>query len=140
MRNHSNENEFDLHENEHASETNFHMNGFAPRLVLRKSQKSTRKWPINILPGVPLHIKPALWLFPQVRFSIHPSRSHDRSELSFPPHCTLFIHAAPVSWPWLPAAALRAVEELRYPNCRQTTSASGVSHCSSQTQPQVLLK
>ena len=47
MRNHSNENEFDLHENEHASETNFHMNGFAPRLVLRKRQKSTRKWPIN---------------------------------------------------------------------------------------------
>ena len=47
MRNHSNENEFDLHENEHASETNFHMNGFAPRLVLRKRQKSTRKWPIT---------------------------------------------------------------------------------------------
>ena len=47
MRNHSNENEFDLHENEHASETNFHMNGFAPRLVLRKRQKSTRKWPIE---------------------------------------------------------------------------------------------
>ena len=46
MRNHSNENEFDLHENEHASETNFHMNGFAPRLVLRKRLKSTRKWPI----------------------------------------------------------------------------------------------
>ena len=45
VRNHSNENEFDLHENEHASETNFHMNGFAPRLVLRKRQKSTRKWP-----------------------------------------------------------------------------------------------
>ena len=46
MRNHSNENEFDLHENEHASETNFHMNGFALRLVLKKRQKSTRKWPI----------------------------------------------------------------------------------------------
>ena len=46
VRNHSNENEFDLHENEHASETNFHMKGFAPRLVLRKRQKSTRKWPI----------------------------------------------------------------------------------------------
>ena len=45
--NHSNENEFDLHENENASETNFHMNGFAPRLVLRKRQKSTRKWPIT---------------------------------------------------------------------------------------------
>ena len=46
MRNHSNENEFDLHENEHASETNFHMNGFALRLDLKKRQKSTRKWPI----------------------------------------------------------------------------------------------
>ena len=45
MRNHSNENELDLHENEHASETNFHMNGFALRLVLKKRQKSTRKWP-----------------------------------------------------------------------------------------------
>ena len=46
MRNHSNENEFDLHENKHASETNFHMNGFALRLVLKKRQKSTRKWPV----------------------------------------------------------------------------------------------
>ena len=27
VQNYSNENEFDLHENEHASETNFHMNG-----------------------------------------------------------------------------------------------------------------
>ena len=51
MRNHSNENEFDLHENEHASETNFHMNGFALRLVLKKRQKSTRKWPI-LQPGI----------------------------------------------------------------------------------------
>ena len=45
-RNLSNENEFDLHEKEHASETNFHMNGFALRLVLKKRQKSTRKLPI----------------------------------------------------------------------------------------------
>ena len=49
MRNHSNENEFDLHENKHASETNFHMNGFALRLVLKKRQKSTRKWPILLV-------------------------------------------------------------------------------------------
>ena len=48
MQNHSNENELDLHENEHASETNFHMNGFALRLVLKKRQKSTRKWPIRL--------------------------------------------------------------------------------------------
>ena len=52
MRNLSNENEFDLHENEHASETNFHMNDFALRLVLKKRQKSTRKWPIVCLSSV----------------------------------------------------------------------------------------
>ena len=49
MRNLSNENKFDLRENEHASETNFHMNGFALRLVLKKRQKSTRKWPIHFV-------------------------------------------------------------------------------------------
>ena len=37
MRNHSNENEFDLHENGHVGETHLnHMNGFAPRLVLKQ--------------------------------------------------------------------------------------------------------
>ena len=46
MRNHSNENEFDLHENGHVGETHFHMNGFAPRLVLKQRQRVTRKWPI----------------------------------------------------------------------------------------------
>ena len=46
MRNHSNENEFDLHENGHAGETHFHINGFARRLVLTPRQKVTRKWPI----------------------------------------------------------------------------------------------
>ena len=45
VRNHSNENEFDLHENGRAGETHFHMNGFARRLVLTKRQKVTRKWP-----------------------------------------------------------------------------------------------
>ena len=39
MRNHSNENEFDLHENGHVGETHFHMNGFAPRLVLKQRQR-----------------------------------------------------------------------------------------------------
>ena len=34
MQNLSYENEFDLHENEPEGETNFHMNGFARRLVL----------------------------------------------------------------------------------------------------------
>ena len=53
MRNHSNENEFDiLHENGRASETHFHMNGFAPRLILTQRQKITRKWPI----GLKLHL------------------------------------------------------------------------------------
>ena len=47
MRNHSNENEFDLHENGHVGETHFHMNGFAPRLVLKQRQRLTRKWPIT---------------------------------------------------------------------------------------------
>ena len=58
MRNHSNENEFDLHENEHASETNFHMNGFALRLVLKKRQKSTRKWPIRHIESSASESKP----------------------------------------------------------------------------------
>ena len=47
MRNHSNENEFDLHENGRAGETHFHLNGFAPRLVLKQRQRVTRKWPIT---------------------------------------------------------------------------------------------
>ena len=34
MRNHSNENEFDSHENGRAGETHFHMNRFARILVL----------------------------------------------------------------------------------------------------------
>ena len=47
MRNHSNENEFDLHENGRSGETHFHMNGFARRLVLTQRLKVTRKWPIE---------------------------------------------------------------------------------------------
>ena len=39
MRNYSNENEFDMHENEHVGKTHFHMNGFAPRLVLKQRQR-----------------------------------------------------------------------------------------------------
>ena len=48
MRNHSNENEFDLHENGHAGEIHFHMNGFARRVVLTQRKKVTRKWPILV--------------------------------------------------------------------------------------------
>ena len=38
VRNHSNENEFDLHENGRAGETYFHMNGFARRFILTQRQ------------------------------------------------------------------------------------------------------
>ena len=49
MGNHSNENEFDLHENELVGGAHFHMNGFALRLVLilTRREKGTRKWPIG---------------------------------------------------------------------------------------------
>ena len=49
MRNHSYENDFDLHENETACRTHFHMKGFALRLVLKQRYKRTRKWPIATL-------------------------------------------------------------------------------------------
>ena len=47
MRNHSYENDFDLHENETACTTHFHIKGFALRLVLKQRHKRTRKWPIQ---------------------------------------------------------------------------------------------
>ena len=50
MRNHSYENEFDLHENETAGGTHFHKKGFALRLILKQMkqrEKRTRKWPIK---------------------------------------------------------------------------------------------
>ena len=47
MRNHSYENDFDLHENETAGRTHFPIKGFALRLVLKQRQKRTRKWPID---------------------------------------------------------------------------------------------
>ena len=46
MRNHSNENDFDLHENGREGGTHFHMKGFARRLGLKKRQRVTWKWPI----------------------------------------------------------------------------------------------
>ena len=42
MRNHSNENEFDLDESELVGGTHFLMNGFALRLILTRRQKGTR--------------------------------------------------------------------------------------------------
>ena len=65
MRKHLNENEFDLHENEHVGGRHFHVNG-QPfpwlgggaqagnevdewfRLVLTRRQKRTRRWPIKM--------------------------------------------------------------------------------------------
>ena len=44
MRNHSNENDFNLHENGREGGTHVHMNGFARRLVLKQRQRVTRKW------------------------------------------------------------------------------------------------
>ena len=51
VRDHSNENDFALHENETTDRTHFQMKGFALRLFLKKRCKRTRKWPIkkNIL-------------------------------------------------------------------------------------------
>ena len=59
MRNHSNENEFDLHENGRAGETHFHMNGFARRLVMTQRHQVTRKWLIkcNVKFGVYLGVR-----------------------------------------------------------------------------------
>ena len=47
MRNHSYENELDLHENENACRTHFHMKGFALRPSLKQSHKRTRNGPIG---------------------------------------------------------------------------------------------
>ena len=47
MRNHSYENDFDLHENETACRTHFHIKSFALRLVLKQRHKRTRKWSIE---------------------------------------------------------------------------------------------
>ena len=47
MRNHSYENDFDLHENEIACWTHFHMKGFALGLGFQLRHKRTWKWPIE---------------------------------------------------------------------------------------------
>ena len=49
MRNHSYKNNFDLHENETARRTHFHMKRFTLKLVLKLRHKRTRKWPIQIM-------------------------------------------------------------------------------------------
>ena len=45
MRNHSYENDFDLHENATACRTHFHMKDLVHRLVLKQRHKRTWKWP-----------------------------------------------------------------------------------------------
>ena len=42
MQNLAYENKFDLYENEHEGETDFHISGFTPRLVLTQRQKTIR--------------------------------------------------------------------------------------------------
>ena len=49
MRNHSYENDFDLHENETECKTHFHMKGFTLRLVLKLRLEGTQKWPTGII-------------------------------------------------------------------------------------------
>ena len=44
----SHENGFDLHENETACRTHFHMNGFVRRLALKQRHKRTWKWPVMV--------------------------------------------------------------------------------------------
>ena len=51
MRHLSDENQFDLHENEPVNETHAHMNSFTRRLVLTIKQKTTRKWPCHTEDG-----------------------------------------------------------------------------------------
>ena len=51
MRNLCYENDFDLHENEIACRTNFHMKSFALILALKQRHKGARKWPISKADG-----------------------------------------------------------------------------------------
>ena len=46
MRNHSYENDFDLHENETACRTHFHMKGFALGLVLKQRHRRLGNGPL----------------------------------------------------------------------------------------------
>ena len=69
MRNYSYENDFDLHENETARRTHFHMNGFAPRLVLKQRHKRTQKWPIPLFKLKPISLGFALVFYLFVLFS-----------------------------------------------------------------------
>ena len=81
MRNLSSENDFDLHENETACPTHFHMKGFTLRLVLKQRHKKTRKWLKKLAP------------------ILHPMRTKtNRDSLAhvFPP----FPSATCLEWGW----------------------------------------
>ena len=55
-RNYSNENEFDLHENGHgSSETYYHLNGLARRLVLKQRQRANMVALFALLFSTSLH-------------------------------------------------------------------------------------
>ena len=56
MRNHSYDNDFDLHENEIACRSHFHLKGFELRLILKQRHKRTRKWPIDFYSRKILHV------------------------------------------------------------------------------------
>ena len=74
MRNHSYENDFDLHENEAARRNHLHMKGFALRLVLKQRPERTRKWPMCALSLVN-----QLWVIAP----INPRKNHSSSELLY---------------------------------------------------------
>ena len=79
MRNHSYENDFDLHENETACRTYLHVKGFALRLVLKLRHKRTRKWPIERHEtAVALCRALLLTFFPGIFQAFCPEHSRDR--------------------------------------------------------------
>ena len=81
MQNHSYENDFDLHENETACRTHFHMKGFALRLVLKQRQERTRKWPITF--------KHQFFMF---MFQFSSDHFRNRSYIVNVMHCVPFVH------------------------------------------------
>ena len=52
MRNHSYEDDFDLHENETACRTHFHMKGFALGFALKQRHKRTQPRSQGVFPGL----------------------------------------------------------------------------------------
>ena len=66
------ENDLDLHENETACRTHFHMKGFALRLVLKQRHYRTRQWPVareTLLHPIKRHRDEDERFPPRVRFA-----------------------------------------------------------------------